>query len=516
MANETVVHAWSMTTFVHLRRRLEIFSLRWQARFDTKLINQAIPWVLAAVLGGLLLSLSLARARQLDAGTELSIHLQGLWLIGEGFEPLSSVAGHNLLWEQAAFILYPIALLTTLLPDQATLLSLQSAALGFAVVPLWRLARDVGRLKTGAAVAVVFAYCMYPAVHTLNLADFHPEALAVPALFAALLLVLKQRWKWFVPVALLIVICRSDLAFALSGLGLLVVARGERRQGAAISLVSAVYGLLSLTVIQPRFNAGRFPHIEAFSDFGTGSFGSVLWGFISAPHAVLAEALSQANFEKIVFLLAPVMLLPLVAIRYVVPVIPLFAIYLVADVPVGQASEASQTVPMISFVFVATVFALARSGRVLVERVNVDRRLLTALMLTASLFFLRDAPSSFYERPWDWGRQETLDVVRQSAANQIPADASVRASEQVLPLLSNRARLYELHTLDDPNAAALAATLQVEWIVFDAVSVPDWSPLDIESFDLDIRRSGFERLEVASGQAGRTIRLYRLRNVVQS
>ena len=56
------------------------------------------------------------------------------------------------------------------------------------------------------------------------------------------------------------------------------------------------------------------------------------------------------------------MLLPLVAPRYVLPVLPLFAVYLVADVPSGQLAEAPQTVPMIPFVFAATVFALARIG----------------------------------------------------------------------------------------------------------------------------------------------------------
>jgi len=497
-----------------LRRRLEIFSLRWQARLDTRRVDQAVPWLIALLFGGLLSGLSLARARSLDTGTDLSSHLQGLWLIGEGYEPISSVAGHNLLWEQAAFILYPVAGLTALFPDQPALLCLQASALALGVVPLWRIARDVGGLKSGAAAAVVFAYCAYPAVHSINLSDFHPEALAVPALFAAVFAALVGRWSWLAVFVLLTVACRSDLAFALFGLGLLVLLEGRRRPGAFISLGGLAYGLVALTAIQPRFNGGRLPHVEAFSDFGGGHLGSVLLGFISAPHQVAADALSQANFQMIVFLLAPVMLLPLVAIRYVLPVLPLFAVYLVADVPAGPAAEATQTVPMIPFVFAATVFALARSGRVLVERVNVDRRLLTALVLTASLFFLRDAPSSFYERPWDWGRRDSMDIARHEAADLIPPDASVRASEQVLPLLADRTRLYRLHTGDGPDAAAVGATPKVEWIVFDPASAPDWSPLDVESFDLDVRRTGFERIELEEG--GLSLRVYRLRNVIRS
>ena len=503
-----------MGVLAQWRRRLEIFSLRWQARLDTRQVDRAVPWVIALLLGGGLSALSLARARQLDAGTDLSSHLQGVWLIGEGYEPLSSVAGHSLLWEQAAFILYPVAGLTALFPDQPTLLCLQAAALALAVVPLWRIARDLGGLKPGASVAVVFAYSAFPALHAVNLSDFHPEALALPALFAAFLYALSGRWTRFALFALIVVVCRSDLAFALSGLGLLVLMEGRRRPGAAIALGGLAYGLVSMTAIQPRFNGGEFPHLEAFSAFGGGHPGSVLWGFISAPHEVVADAMSQANFQLIVLLLAPVMLLPLVAPRYVLPVVPLFAVYLVADVPAGQLTEAPQTVPVTAFIFVATVFALARTGRVLVERVNVDRRLLTALVLAATIFFLRDAPSSLYQEPWDWGRHDTMDLARQEAAEAIPSDASVRASEQVLPLLSDRTRLYVLDTAGDPDSAAMEATPKVEWIVFDSTAAPDWSPLDIESFDLDIRLTGFERVDLE--QEGNSLRLYRLRNVIES
>ena len=107
-----------------------------------------------------------------------------------------------------------------------------------------------------------------------------------------------------------------------------------------------------------------------------------------------------------------------------------------------------------------------------------------------------------------------MDIARHEAANLIPADASVRASEQVLPLLSDRTRLYVLETVDDPDSAAVAATPKVEWIVFDPAAAPDWRPLDILSFDLDVRRTGFERLKLDAGDGD--LRVYRLLNVIES
>ena len=146
------------------RRRLDNRVLRWQARLDSATVDRLAPWIVGAAMWLLLALLALARSRELGFGVEMAAPLQVVWLIGEGLRPQSTLLGHDFLWEQAAFLIYPVAGLTKVLPPATTLIVLQSFALALGVVPLWRIARGVAGLKVGTTSAVVFAYAVYSAV----------------------------------------------------------------------------------------------------------------------------------------------------------------------------------------------------------------------------------------------------------------------------------------------------------------------------------------------------------------
>ncbi|MCP4850491.1 MAG: DUF2079 domain-containing protein, partial [Actinomycetia bacterium] len=188
---ETVV-----ITVVSLRRRLDIRMLRWQARLDSKAGDRVIPWITAFVLAIVLSLLALARYRDLGIGPDLGHYLQASHLMDRGFEPVVTNLGHNLFADQAAWIFWPIAWILRVLPAAGTLLVLQSMALALAVVPIWRIARGPANLRIAPASALMAAYALHPSVHDLNLAGFHPEALAIPALMAAYLMARSERWWW--------------------------------------------------------------------------------------------------------------------------------------------------------------------------------------------------------------------------------------------------------------------------------------------------------------------------------
>lgn len=459
------------------RERLDRTSLRWQARLDTHEVDRILPWLAALLLFGALLGLTATRYRSLLMGTDLAIAGQVTWLIGEGYTPDSTLLGSNYLGIQAAFLIYPVALLTKVFPANATLLVLQSAALAVALVPLWRIARSIGNLRIGATTALAFGYSVFAAVHNLNVADFHIETFALPALLAAVLQGLRQRWVTYWLLVGFILLCRADLGLAVLGLGLLIGYERDRRMGIITAVVGFSWTAAAILLVQPLFLDGAFPHLAEFSSYGSGNPFDVLWGIITHPHEFVSDLTSEENFGTLVMLFAPVLFLPFVAPRYLLPAVPLFALYLVADVqPTGRLEEATQTIPIAAFVFVATVFALKRSGNVLVERVNVDKRLLLALVLTASVFFVLDAATSPYERPWEWGRLDAADGARLEAVEFIPEDAAVRSSPRLLPRLAERTRLYELVTdTADGRDAVPDAVLDVEWIILDLDSAPLWT-----------------------------------------
>jgi len=458
------------------RRRLESFTLRWQARLESESADRVIPWAAAAVLFTLYFALAEARVRSLDAGTGLAAAAQGAWLISHGHAPELTVTGSNLLAQHLPIGLYPVAFATRVLPTIPTLLALQAAGLACGAVALWRIARRLAELRSGAALALLVVYGASPTLSNLDLADFHSAAVAVAPLLGATYLALRGKWRAFAIVSLTAVIWSAELALVIAGLGLLLVLCGERRAGALTIAGGLAWTIVAVLILEPRFGSTGFVAPGAFRAYGTNAF-SITGGMLVHPHKVIGDLLAEDNVRLIVELLAPMLFLPVLAPRYLVPALPLQALYLIADVDVRGNGANEFGLPLTVFAFVAAAFALNRLGRRSIERVVVDRRVLIALTVGVLGFFCIDATSSPYQRPWQWGRQDAVDAARHQAADAIGDTISVRASAPLLPLLAERSKVYELGT--EPDAAA--ATRGVRRVILDG-NVVDWSPEDWQRF----------------------------------
>lgn len=471
------------------RRRLDNLSLRWQARLDSAWADRVVPWAASFVFFLVLASLALAQARSLQTGQDLGTYAQSAWLINRGDAPISTITDLDLFAEQAGVGFYPVAWLTKLLPTIPTLLVVQSAALAVGMVPLWRLARRVAHLRVGAAGALLVAYALYPALQDLNLADYHQASLAVPALLGAALFGLEGRWLPFGLCCAAALVCRADYGLVIMGMGALLAIEGKRRAGLITAVAALVWTVIALQAVQPNLADGAFVHADAFADYGSTPIG-VAWGMLTSPLEVLGDIFSQENFSLLVVLLAPVFFLPVIAPRYLLPALPLEALYLVANASDERAARPEHVVPMLAFVFVATVFALSRIGRPSVERVNVDRRVLGALMLASAVFFVQEAASSPYQDPWAWGA-DTADEARRDAADLVPDDAAVRASPSMLSLVAERERVEVLVVAPNPHVRRAADGVDV--IAFDEESAPDWGEEERLLFVDGLAELGFTR-----------------------
>lgn len=472
------------------RQRLDKLALRWQARLDTEWSDRVLPWLLAIGAFVLFAALALAKARSLDDGVDLGFYAQAAWLIGEGHDPIVTVeGGRHFLAHQAGFLFYPVAWLTRLSPIIPTLLVVQSAVLASGIVPLWRIARRIALLRVGAAATLAFAYAFYPAIQNLNVTDFHPEVVALPALLAATLHGFTRRWVWFGLFCAITVWSRADLGLAVAGLGLVLAGRGDRRAGLLTTAAGLGWTVLAVFVLQPSIGDGGYAHIDAFVDYGETPLG-VAWGLLTHPFQVLGDLFTEENFTLLVFLFAPVLFLPLLAPRYLLPILPLEVLYLVADVP-EQDAFGAQTVGITAFVFVATAMALARTGTMGVEKVRVDRRVLGALILASTVFFVADAESSPYREPWAWGGRDVVDQARLDAADLVDPEAPVRATPEMVPLLAERREVYVLDTDRRPHVRD--ATAHVEYVVLDNSAVPGWSDDERRLFREGLDRQGYVR-----------------------
>ena len=471
--------------------RLDNLVLRWQGRLDSESTDRVAPWIAAAVLFVVLAAMSLAEARSLHGSADLAAYTQASWLIRQGHDPITTVTtGSNVFAQQGAFAFYPLAELTGAIPAIPLLLTVQSLALAMTVVPLWQVCRRLALLRGGAALIVLLCFAVDPIVQTLNLDGFHPETLALPFLLAAAYYGLSEHWRRFALCSVIAMLCRADLGLAVAGLGILLMVQGHRRRGAIAAVVGTAWCFGFLFLLQPHIGHNGVTQLAAYSSYGDTPL-SVAWGMVSHPFATLGNVFSRENFQLIVYLFAPVLFLPFLSPRYLLPVVPLQVLYLAGDV--SQSTRyGPQAVAITAFIFLATPMGLARLGRPSVERVNVDRRVLITLLAASFAFYALLAPSSFYDRPWDWGSRDAVDGARLAARDSISPDASVRASPSMLIVLAQRRVLYSLHghEADDPTSGATAAAEGVDVVILDRHEVRS-TAADEQAFELDLVDQGF-------------------------
>jgi len=498
--------------------------LRLQGRVDTPTYDRWLPYGFAVLNATILIMLVLARFHQLDQGLETAKYAQAAWQIGEDLKPITTLAGGNIIAEQGSLIMYPLGLVTSVLPRIETLLIIKSIALSITVIPLWRLARRHGQLGIGATSTIIVAYSLYTYVHNMNVADFAPAVLAVPALMWAVLAGFDAKpdsgpganydhqvrpWAKRTMTAAIIfaLLCRADLGLAIAGFGVLLLLERRRRVGLIALGVGFAWFLVAMYGLQGGLSDGGFPFLAPFAEFGDTPL-SVLGGIVAHPVRFAQLIGTQANFQILVVLLAPVLFLPLTAPRYLMPAIPLYVLYMGADVPEGRLREAAQTVPMTVFIFVATVFALKRTGRILVKQVRVERRVILALLLTAIVFFVRDSSTTPYTEPWTWGGRDDTDLARVAAAESVPPGEPVRASASVLPLLAEQLGVYALDFSvgefdgEDPDTPVPLGA-RIDTVIAEITRDVDWLILDrnienieanIDTLQVRLARDGWELL----------------------
>jgi uncharacterized membrane protein len=426
--------------------------VRVQARLDAGVGDRWIPTMVTVALAATLAWSGLAKLSSVDTGVDLAAYSQGLWLLSEGLMPEASLFGSDiqLLELHWAFVMYPLALLALVFPPAKLLVVVQALALGVAVVPMWWLARRVADLRVGAATAVIAVFALHPATHRLGTDGFHPEVLAVPALIAMVYFGSEKRWtKYWLCIAFVLA-CRADLGLAVALWGFVVLQHRERSVGVWTLGVGLIWSLGLLLVVQPMVGGGGV----ASSLFGYDAtpLAEVMLSAVRDPLALVADFLARENITLVVGLLAPVIFLPLLSLRYLAPAVPLAVLYLIADLP-PEVAFVERSAMLLAFIMIAATFALNRLGHMGVDRVFLDVRVLLALMAATTLFFVSSSPISPYEQPWNWADRDETDAAIYEAVALIGEETAVRASPSALALLAERPWLFALDPERPPSAA---------------------------------------------------------------
>ncbi|WP_426572868.1 DUF2079 domain-containing protein [Aquihabitans sp. McL0605] len=497
-----------------IRRRWQRFVLRLQGQLDGETADRLLPWALAFATFVLFLALDAAAERSLDGGSGLGPWLQAVWRRDHGGagHPMGGLDPAHATW---AFVAEPVLQLGRLVSPEAVFAVVQAAALAIAIVPLWRLARDEARLRVGATSVVIAAYALAPALHRANLTSFHPEAIALPLLLWAYLQALRSHWYRYGVLVAAVLLCGASLGLTIAGLGLVLFLTGYRRPGWITALVGIAWSAVAVLVLDPQLPTGTLTPAGEFVARATGPL-AVVPQLLTDPVDQLRQLVAEPAVLFLVLVLAPLLFLPMVAPRKLSGALPCLALAMIADGAVQDAAQrgvinlspaGAHIAPALAFVFIALVAALERIGEMSVSRVNVDRRVLFALLAGASLFFLTEAPTSPYRQPWAWGSQDAVDGARLDAADLIQGTGPVAVSPSSTSLVAERPVVHELpidaDTLTD--ARVRSSTEGVEWVLLDTTGSdrttgrPFWTDDDADRVLARLRDEGFRVVYAAQG-----------------
>jgi uncharacterized membrane protein len=431
-----------------------------------------VPWAIGSLFAGLYSALSLLRYQYFVVPSwDLGIFTQAVRSYARGHAPVADIKGpgFNVLGDHFSPIMAVLALPYRAFPTAGTLLVAQAVLLGLSCVPVGRLA--VRRFGTVAGSAVALAYGLSWGLQWAVESDVHEVAFAVPLLAFSLEAFLEQRWRRSVAWALPLLLVKEDLGFTVAVLGLLLVAKGQRRLGVVTSLVGVVGSVVTLLVVVPRFaEAHRYAYFGQFgTDTASSGLGSVLAPALHNPLTLVSPGAKLVTLFMVALIAGGVCLRsPLLLLA--VPT--LFWRFASVD-PLYWGTHYHYSAVLMPIVFMAFIDGLTRlrAGRWALGRryatVAIPVVTTVAVMLTAGL------PLRALLQPggWDDGRRQHA----QAALAVIPSGAAVETDLGLMSHLVSRDRVYWLGQATGVSPDYLAVDSGSGWSPPPAADLPAYA-----------------------------------------
>jgi uncharacterized membrane protein len=379
-----------------------------------------------------------AHARFGTYGFDVGIYDQGTWLLSQGRAPLVTVRGLDLLGQHAAYLMVLVAPLYRLWADPRLLLLLQVLFLALPALVLYRVGgRHLGHPAAGLAVAV--AYLAYPGVQWAISWQFHPEAIAAGLLALAVAAADQRRHGRMALWLALAALGGAELGLVVAGFGLLLVAGGRRAVGWRTAGAGLAWFLVATYLLAP-LHAGRATRLfeTDYGITGTGPVGLLASLPRMAGHA-LQTGLANEGLFYLLLVFLPLLGLPLLAPRWLLPVAPPLLLNLAAIQPEHH---------QLRFHYLATAAPLLAAGAVAgLAAVRSARRqwlapLLVLLVVVAGFTSWRYGPAPWARDPVAIPAGPT-DQVRRDALALVADGAPVSAQYNLVPHLGHRVEVYE-------------------------------------------------------------------------
>ncbi|MCC5638904.1 DUF2079 domain-containing protein [Nostoc sp. CHAB 5844] len=392
--------------------------------------NKTIFWMIG--ISAIILFICSSLRHELFQSTALDLGMfdQGVYLISQGKTPISSFTNYHILGDHAAWIWYPLALLYKIYPSVYWLFAVQAIALALGALPTWHLARQA-KLNESQALTIAAAYLLYPLIFNVNLFDFHPEVIAVPALLGAVLAVRNQQLGWFCLSILSVLGCKAVLALTVIGLGVWLLLFERRLYGAIAIMSGVVWYAIANKIIIPLIGgdaASIDRYLFRYKYLGN-SFPELINNLFFQPKLVLPKLFSWDNLAYLILLLIPIIWgISWQGIKPLIGAFPCVMLNLLADYQSQKDLIHQYSVPALPFLILSVIVSLSL-GKGLLQNKRI-------IILWSMVVFLSLAKFTYFGNQY----LQSLDTwqATRNAIAQIQPDKSVLTTDEIAPHLTHR------------------------------------------------------------------------------
>lgn len=360
-----------------------------------------------------------------------------------------------------------------LFPYAPTLLFLNVTLITVAGIVLYILACQ--RLDPKLATWITVSYYCANAVIGPTLGHFQDFCQFPLFTFGLFLALEKRHWWWFGILAVLILAIREEAGVVLFSIGFyLILSKRYPWLGLGVCLASLVYAVVVTTLVMPLFSqdvSSRFL-IEEFGQYVDGDQTSslqVLWGIFKNPWRLLLELFTPFS-KTLLYILGQFLPLGFISLisgaTWMLIAFPLLTL-LLRESEWALTLDLRYSLTLVPGIFYGAILwwcyhAEARKSRLFRRFWAVCLSLSLIITISSSpndaLAFIM--PNSIqpwvYFSPWQqWNHATKIETL----LSQIPPDASVSASPDIVPHLSSRRAI-----LRAPNVELINDAGQKIWI----------------------------------------------------
>ncbi len=409
--------------------------------------NHSLVWMICLSTLILFICSSLRHILFQSNAFDLGIFDQAVYLISQGLPPISTFMGYHILGDHAAYIWYPLALLYKIYPSVYWLFAVQALVLSLGALPTWHLSRQAG-LQESQASAMSLVYLLYPVVFNVNLFDFHPEVIALPALLTAVWCARGKRFWWFCLSVIVILGCKAVLSLTVAAMGFWLLLFEKRRWCGAVALFLGIsWFAIASGIIIPTFSGKEAAAVGRYSYLGDSVF-DIAKGLILKPGLIFANIFTLSNLIYLLLLILPVVWgISLSCATPLIAAIPCIALNLITEYQPQKDLVHQYSLPVLPFLLLAVITTLAAGkGWVRSQRGIIIWSLVAFLLLAKFTYF----GGRYLKKLDTWqATQEAISLVQTKGSVITTASISAHLSHrQLIKLAYTQQPLDELTQFD--------------------------------------------------------------------